>query len=112
MEIKYTGNTGFNSHKNKWDPDLENEKVCPAKLDEDTTRKMKRIVEKACDILGIEHYAKADLIMSEEGDIYLLEVNSLPNMLDTSVFPNIAAADGINYDELISRIIKMTRRYV
>ncbi|WP_031556853.1 D-alanine--D-alanine ligase family protein [Lachnospira multipara] len=112
MEIKYTGNTGFNSHKNKWDPDLENEKVCPAKLDEDTTRKMKRIVEKACDILGIEHYAKADLIMSEEGDIYLLEVNSLPNMLDTSVFPNIAAADGIHYDELISRIIKMTRRYV
>ena len=73
---------------------------------------MQRLVEKACDILDIDIYAKADLIMSDEGDIYLLEINSLPNMLDTSVYPNMSAADDIYYDELINTIVKKSRYYI
>lgn len=110
MEIK--PKDGFNNYKSKWDPDKESDKICPANIDKDTARKMQRLVEKACDILDIDIYAKADLIMSDEGDIYLLEINSLPNMLDTSVYPNMSAADDIYYDELINTIVKKSRYYI
>ncbi|WP_287388276.1 D-alanine--D-alanine ligase family protein [Lachnospira sp.] len=110
MEIR--PKDGFNNYKSKWDPDMESEKICPANLDKDTARKMQRLVEKACDILDMDIYAKADLIMSDEGEIYLLEINSLPNMLDTSVYPNMTAADDIYYDQLIDIIIKKARYYI
>lgn len=110
MEIK--SKTGFNNYKSKWDPDMESEKICPAKIDVETEKKMKRLVEKACDLLEIETYAKADLMMSDEGEIYLLEINTLPNLLDTSVFPNMAAAAGIYYDQMIKKIINQAKYYI
>lgn len=49
-------------------------------------------------------YARVDLML-KDGSVYVLEVNTLPGMTPTSLFPQSARAAGIGYEELLERII-------
>ncbi|MEK5057167.1 D-alanine--D-alanine ligase [Paenibacillus sp. FSL H7-0326] len=49
-------------------------------------------------------YARVDLML-KDGSVYVLEVNTLPGMTPTSLFPQSARAAGIEYEELLDRII-------
>jgi len=47
-------------------------------------------------------------LMDDEGEIYCIEVNSLPGMTPTSLVPQEAAAAGISYEDLCERIIELS----
>ncbi|MFR7936249.1 MAG: D-alanine--D-alanine ligase, partial [Clostridium perfringens] len=47
-----------------------------------------------------------DMIITEEGVPYILEVNTLPGMTATSLFPQSAESRGISYSKFIDLIIK------
>ncbi len=51
-------------------------------------------------------YSRIDMIITEEGVPYVLEVNTLPGMTATSLFPQSASEKGINYPEFIDMIIE------
>ncbi len=51
-------------------------------------------------------YSRIDMIVTEEGVPYVLEVNTLPGMTATSLFPQSASEKGISYSELIDMIIE------
>ncbi|MGG7214845.1 D-alanine--D-alanine ligase [Clostridium nigeriense] len=51
-------------------------------------------------------YSRIDMIITEEGVPYVLEVNTLPGMTATSLFPQSAGEKGINYSEFIDMIIE------
>ena len=73
---------------------------------------MPRWAEKACESAGVTTYARVDQLLTEDGDIYCLEINTLPGMTGTSLLPQEAAAAGISYDELTEKIIEISlRRY-
>lgn len=73
---------------------------------------MQRWAEKACESAGVTTYARVDQLLTEDGDIYCLEINTLPGMTGTSLLPQEAAAAGISYDELTEKIIEISlRRY-
>ena len=73
---------------------------------------MQRWAEKACETAGVTTYARVDELLNEDGDIYCLEINTLPGMTGTSLLPQEAAAAGISYDELTEKIIEISlRRY-
>lgn len=59
-------------------------------------------------MLGIKTYARMDVIMDENGDVYCLEANTLPGMTPTSLIPQEAAALGISYGELCEMIIEIS----
>jgi D-alanine-D-alanine ligase len=50
-------------------------------------------------------YGRVDLIASDEGNDWLLEVNTLPGMTSTSLLPKIAARAGLSYEDLVERIL-------
>lgn len=77
---------------------------CPADLDEDTTRIVQEASLEAHRSLGIEVYSRADVLLSEEGSPYVLEVNTIPGMTETSLLPKAAAAAGMEFAELCERI--------
>ena len=51
-------------------------------------------------------YSRIDMIITEDGVPYILEVNTLPGMTATSLFPQSAGEQGIGYSEFIDMIIE------
>ena len=57
--------------------------------------------------IGCRHYARADFRLNEKNEYYFLEINTLPGMTSTSLFPKAANAAGLEFPDLIDTIIKI-----
>ncbi|NOX88271.1 MAG: D-alanine--D-alanine ligase [Calditrichaeota bacterium] len=78
----------------------------PAQLDEETARLVQKIALKAHSILGCQGYSRVDMRLSPEGEPYVLEVNTLPGLTDTSLLPMACRKAGINYNAMIEMIVE------
>lgn len=100
---------GFYDYKNKYQAGSAVE-TCPAEISEEKTKEMQGYAEKAFVALRLKNYARMDFMMSEQGEIYCLEANTLPGMTPTSLLPQEAAAVGINYEQLCEKIMEAALR--
>lgn len=82
------------------------EYICPADLDEETTKKVQEISKQAYEVLSCSGVARADVMLDEEGNGYVLEINTVPGMTATSLVPKAAAAAGISFPELCNIILQ------
>lgn len=82
------------------------EYICPADLDEETTKKVQEISKQAYEVLGCSGVARADVMLDEEGNGYVLEINTVPGMTATSLVPKAAAAAEIPFPELCNIILQ------
>ena len=98
---------GFYDYKNKYSAGATKE-TCPAKVDEETSQRMQRWAEKACEAAGIKAFARVDELMNEDGQIFCLEINTLPGMTATSLVPQEAQVVGISYDELTQKLVELS----
>ena len=57
--------------------------------------------------LGCRHYSRTDFRLSQENNFFCLEINTLPGLTKTSLFPMAAKAFGISFGQLIQQICKM-----
>lgn len=84
--------------------------VCPAAIDPAKTTEIQQLALKAHRALGLEVYSRVDVILANDGGMYVLEANTIPGMTEASLLPEAAAAAGISYTELCNRIIKLSQR--
>lgn len=98
---------GFYDYQNKYTAGAT-EYLCPAPLDADTTRIVQRVAVQAHEALGCGVYSRVDIMLSEDGQPYLLEINTVPGMTATSLLPKAAKAAGMTFPELCSRIAEKT----
>ena len=85
------------------------EHVCPAKIGPGKTKQIQELALQAFRALGLVVYGRVDVLLSEAGDPFVLEVNTIPGMTEASLLPEAAAAAGINYVDLCVRIIELSR---
>src|SRR5436189_933624 len=85
------------------------EHVCPALIDPDKTKEIQELALRACRALGLQVYSRVDVILSETGQPFVLEINTIPGMTEASLLPEAAAAAGIGYVDLCVRIIELSR---
>src|SRR4029077_8666983 len=85
------------------------EHVCPAKIDPEKTKEIQELALRAFRAAGLQVYARVDAILSENGQPFILEINNIPGMTETSLLPEAAAAVGIGYADLCVRIIALSR---
>lgn len=85
--------------------------ICPADLSPDATRAVQQEALRAYNALGVQVYGRADVLLTEEGKPYVLEINTIPGMTGSSLFPKAAAAAGISYSELCRRIAEISLNY-
>jgi D-alanine-D-alanine ligase len=85
------------------------EHVCPAKIDKTLTKKIQELALAAFRALGLVVYGRVDVLLSEQGDPFVLEVNTIPGMTEASLLPEAAAVAGITYPDLCLRIIELSR---
>ncbi len=83
------------------------EEVCPADLDADLTARAQEYGIMAHKALQLRGYSRTDMIVSEDGQLYLLETNTIPGMTPTSLFPQGAAAYGLEFPALLERLLEL-----
>ncbi len=79
--------------------------LIPPELPADTIARAEDYARRAYLALGCSGHARPDLRIAENGDAYILEVNTLPGMTGTSLLPKIAKSIGIDYPTLCERIL-------
>ena len=79
----------------------------PAKLSAKLTSTVQDLARRAFRALKLRGYARIDFRMTDAGEFYCLEANTLPGMTQTSLIPQAAAAAGISFPELCERIARI-----
>lgn len=82
------------------------EYIVPASLDSGLALKIQEAAVKAYQALGCRHLSRIDMIVRGHTP-YVLEVNTIPGMTETSLFPKAAAAAGMDFGELCERLVGM-----
>jgi D-alanine-D-alanine ligase len=82
--------------------------LCPADLDAEATAKAQELALAVHDLLGCRHFSRVDLMCDREtGELTVLEVNVIPGLTETSLLPQAADAAGIDFDELVAKMLAL-----
>lgn len=81
----------------------------PARLDEAALAATSQAVRAATEALGTRHLVRADLMVDEAGDPWVLELDTCPGMTETSLVPMAAEAAGMDFNELCVRLVAGAR---
>jgi len=82
------------------------EMITPARLDEETTKKVKEIAIKVCQILNLIGYPRIDLFV-KNNEIIVLEPNTLPGVTPSTMVFHQAAEVGMSPEEFLDKIIQL-----
>ena len=82
------------------------EHICPAPFDEDLTKEIQDMALEAHRSLGCWGMSRSDFMIDEQGVPWILETNTIPGMTQTSLMPDAAAADGISFPDLCTKLIE------
>ncbi len=102
IHIKPRG--GFYDYKHKYTKGAT-EYIVPADIDEGISRLVQDVAYRAYKSIGCKSYARVDIIL--EGNVpYVLEINTIPGMTETSLLPKAALAKGITFENLVKIIVE------
>ena len=83
------------------------DRICPAPIGPEATEKIKAYSEIAYRNCGCRDWARVDFMIDDLGNVFFLEINTLPGMTHTSFYPLSAAAVGISYDDLLVKLVNL-----
>ena len=78
----------------------------PAQVSRELSNQLQQIALTAHRCLGLRDLYRADFIVTERDEVYLLEVNTLPGMTPTSLYPEGAAAIGYPFEALVNALVR------
>lgn len=107
--IEIIPRTGFYNYENKYQKGAALE-VCPARIDGEAEAVMRGAALRVHRMLQLSAYSRSDFLLTEDGKVYFLEINTLPGMTPTSLLPQEAAAVGIDYPALCQKIIDIAMK--
>lgn len=79
--------------------------IVPAQIDADLAARLQMLALSAHRLLGLRDCSRTDFIVSRDGRPYILEINSLPGLTPTSLFPDACASIGIGFEALVDRLV-------
>lgn len=100
-------NTEFYSYESKYIDEKGAELAIPAELTEEQVKMVQTTAVEAFKALECEGLARVDFFLTENGELYINEINTLPGFTKISMYPKLWEISGIPYSELISRLIDL-----
>ena len=107
--IEIIPKNGWFDYENKYQ-DGRTDEICPAQISPEQTQRMQELAEEACRALDIEVYARPDFLMDDDGNMYLVEINTLPGLTPASLLPKSAAQTGLSYNEFCELVVEESLR--
>ena len=81
------------------------EKICPAKVDDKTKEELQRLTKETFRVLGIYDFCRVDYRMDSEGNLYILELNSMASLGRTGSYVHAAQVAGYTFDTMVNRML-------
>jgi D-alanine-D-alanine ligase len=104
--VRIEAPAGNYDYQNKYFSD-DTKYHCPSGLPQEQEHDIQMLVMRAVAALGCTGWGRADLILRDDGKIFLLEMNTIPGMTGHSLVPMAARAAGIEFDDLALRILEL-----
>ena len=82
----------------------ETEIVCPARFSYRERQKIAEVSTMVHEVLNLSQYSRSDFIV-RDGEVYFLEVNTLPGLTNESIYPKAAESVGLAFDDLIEHLV-------
>jgi D-alanine-D-alanine ligase len=79
---------------------------CPCGLNSEQEQSLKDLAVTACKVVGVKGWGRVDVFIDDAGQYQLIEVNTVPGMTDHSLVPMAARQAGMNFEELVWRILE------
>ncbi len=87
--------------------DGDGAKLCiPAELPEECAEAIRSMAMSAYEVLCCSGMARVDFFLQDDGSIYINEINTIPGFTKISMYPQLWAASGVSYPELVDRLIQ------
>ncbi len=83
------------------------ELVIPAEIDDDLRKRVDDMARQAYLAIGCRGMARIDFFVAVTGELYLNEINTIPGFTPSSMFPRLWAAEGVDYPELVDRLVSL-----
>lgn len=96
---------GFYDYHAKYTPGATQE-IVPARIPEGRAREARELATRSHKALGCRGMSRVDMICTADA-VWVLEVNTIPGMTETSLLPRAAAAAGISFPELVDRLVQL-----
>ncbi|MDA3915735.1 MAG: D-alanine--D-alanine ligase [Deltaproteobacteria bacterium] len=84
----------------------ETNEICPARIDDNTTKKVQQLARKAHQALFLKGYSRTDFILCNS-ELQVLETNTIPGMTATSLYPQSAKVGGYSFTALLDKLIEL-----
>lgn len=96
----------FFDYNNKYNG--KTQEICPSKnVSAELQENAQLVAKKSHDILNCRHLSRVDIIIDQRGQMYVLEVNTMPGMTGQSLFPKSAEVSGMSMEELVEYLIQL-----
>jgi D-alanine-D-alanine ligase len=96
---------GFYDYEAKYTPGATQE-IVPARIPEATAARARELTLRAHHALGCRGISRVDILVTPD-EIYVLEVNTIPGLTETSLVPRAAEEAGISFPQLVDRLIEL-----
>ncbi|MGR9052847.1 MAG: D-alanine--D-alanine ligase, partial [Gammaproteobacteria bacterium] len=83
---------------------------CPCGLEQDREQALQALALSACEAVAVTGWGRVDVFIDGSGQAQLIEVNTVPGMTDHSLVPMAAKQAGIDFEELVWRILETSFR--
>lgn len=84
----------------------ETKEICPAPVNKKITEEIQELAKKIHFILGCDGLTRSDFILSPRGQLYFLEINTIPGLTEASLCPKEARAAGMNFGEFLDKQVE------
>lgn len=91
----------FFDFENKYNPEKLASEICPAEIPESLSEELKRQALAIHEYLNAKQLSRSDFIVTPDGQIYFLEINTIPGMTDTSLIPKMLKQAGLSLKGLL-----------
>ncbi len=82
------------------------DQITPARFADDVIWHIQKTASVAHQVIGASGLSRTDMSIGEDGELYVFEINTIPAMAETALFPQAANAHGLTHTELFDRIIE------
>ena len=84
--------------------------LCPCGLSDEDEQALQALAVRAFNMVGATGWGRIDAMRDEQGNFWLLEVNTVPGMTDHSLVPMAAKAAGLSFEQLVLTILAQTHK--
>jgi D-alanine-D-alanine ligase len=81
--------------------------ICPCGLTEEREAELGELACRAFDAIGASSWGRVDFMLDQDGQPWLIEVNTVPGMTSHSLVPMAAKQAGLSFEELVLKILSL-----